>query len=451
MGQPHRGRSEGDGGREREQEAAARIVIRSGVCPIAGQRVYALWEGELPIVAATTFLRDRLDFNIQPTTLRTYAFALLSFFRWIATHFEDRWEFWAITVEQVRWYKRDLQRRTRLAEDHPRFLRVSTANFYLNVLERLWTYWYGPISSEPGGRRIQGHGAMRHLTRRAVALKHPAFFIPVPMKERGRKKEGLPRDVHDAVWRYLESARPKEPDFDLDELDDVPTTPQGRDRLERADFAYERRRMLYYRNKAIWGFLLASGCRLGELVRARRSDVREIEVRTLDGGTEWAWYHSITDHVEDRYLGNLKTAERRIYIGHEQRYVAHVKEWIREGLPIAKRIRQINGVEEHPMLFCNRNGGPLTKGAVYELFHVIDDAVGISDDERKLDFSPHIVRHTIATFFAIAGVPIPIIQQFLGHKWSATTDRYVGQLQPAFRVALSRWLLKLDERLLDDE
>ena len=43
---------------------------------------------------------------------------------------------------------------------------------------------------------------------------------------------------------------------------------------------------------------------------------------------------------------------------------------------------------------------------------------------------PHGLRHTMAFELMMEGVPVPIIQQQLGHASLATTDRYLRHLAP---------------------
>ena len=408
---------------------------------MVGQVVYTVWDGDAPDVPATAFLRGCLDNNIESTTVRLYAYAVLSFLRFLRGRFESKLSFWDVEIVHVRWYNRELQRRTRLPKDHPRFLQVTTANLYLYVTESFWTYWFGPPPLErDGAKLVRMKGVLSHLVRRSK-LRNPAFEIRVPMKDRNRRRHGVSVEAHDLIWTFLERGAPADPNCDPDEPG---LTPGALTRAEDAEFAYLRRRMLHLRNLGVWGFLLASGCRLGELVRARGADLNQVAVPSGKGRTELEWFHEIVDHPEDRYLGSLKCGERRVFVGHASRYLRHVLAWVQEGVPLAREIRRRTGVPDHPLLFSNRDGGPLTKGAVYELFNRIDDGLGLTESRLVRDWSPHIARHTIATFMVSGDVPLVVVQKFLGHKHSSTTDRYVGHLQAKFRRALNGWMDRLD-------
>ena len=62
---------------------------------------------------------------------------------------------------------------------------------------------------------------------------------------------------------------------------------------------------------------------------------------------------------------------------------------------------------------------------VRTLLRRLADRVGI--DKRV---HPHGLRHTHAYELMMEGVPMPIIQQQLGHVSLATTDRYLSHIAP---------------------
>jgi len=51
-------------------------------------------------------------------------------------------------------------------------------------------------------------------------------------------------------------------------------------------------------------------------------------------------------------------------------------------------------------------------------------------DEIEKRVHPHGLRHAHAYELMMEGVPVPIIQQQLGHSSLATTDRHVAHLAP---------------------
>ena len=76
-------------------------------------------------------------------------------------------------------------------------------------------------------------------------------------------------------------------------------------------------------------------------------------------------------------------------------------------------------------LFCTLKGQPLKPSYVRTLLPRLAKKVGI---EKRTH--PHGLRHTMAFELMMEGVPVPIIQQQLGHASLATTDRYLRHIAP---------------------
>ena len=79
----------------------------------------------------------------------------------------------------------------------------------------------------------------------------------------------------------------------------------------------------------------------------------------------------------------------------------------------------------HATLFCTLQGKPLKSSYVRTLLPRLAQKAGI---EKRVH--PHGLRHTHAYELMMEGVPVPIIQQQLGHTSLAATDRYVAHLAP---------------------
>ncbi len=76
-------------------------------------------------------------------------------------------------------------------------------------------------------------------------------------------------------------------------------------------------------------------------------------------------------------------------------------------------------------LFCTLKGGSLHQSYVRTLLPRLATKAGI--DKRV---HPHALRHTHAFEVMMEGVPVPIIQQQLGHASLETTSRYLNHLAP---------------------
>ena len=109
--------------------------------------------------------------------------------------------------------------------------------------------------------------------------------------------------------------------------------------------------------------------------------------------------------------------DRRRVVGLDPGAVAILSRWV--------ETRHIGGINGHAPLFCTLKARPLQPSYVRTLLPRLADKAGI---EKRVH--PHGLRHTHAYELMMEGVPVPIIQQQLGHTSLATTDRYVSHLAP---------------------
>ena len=150
------------------------------------------------------------------------------------------------------------------------------------------------------------------------------------------------------------------------------------------------------RNRALIVAMYRGGLRSGEALALRPKDV------DILGGTITVLHGK---------------GDRRRVAGLDPGAAAILIRWVD-----ARRILGING---HATLFCTLHGTPLQSSYVRTLLPRLARKAGI--DKRV---HPHGLRHTHAFELMMEGVPVPIIQQQLGHTSLATTDRYVRHLAP---------------------
>jgi integrase len=109
--------------------------------------------------------------------------------------------------------------------------------------------------------------------------------------------------------------------------------------------------------------------------------------------------------------------DRRRVVGLDPGAVAILSRWV--------DTRRDSGINGHAPLFCTLEGKPLQPSYVRTVLPRLASKAGI---EKRVH--AHGLRHTHAYELMIEGVPVPIIQQQLGHTSLATTDRYVSHLAP---------------------
>ena len=123
--------------------------------------------------------------------------------------------------------------------------------------------------------------------------------------------------------------------------------------------------------------------------------------------------------------------DRRRTVGLDPGAMAILLRWVEKRTQL--------GINSRSVLFSTLKGQPLKPSYVRTLLPRLAEKVGI---EKRVH--PHGLRHTMAYELMMEGVPVPIIQQQLGHASLATTDRYLRHIAPRDVVMYSGWLREED-------
>jgi integrase/recombinase XerD len=86
-----------------------------------------------------------------------------------------------------------------------------------------------------------------------------------------------------------------------------------------------------------------------------------------------------------------------------------------------RRLWQWLKTHEHALVFATRDGLPLSPRNVQHAMNRARKPLGIPSAK----FSPHVLRHTMATCYLRAGGSVVMLQRILGHSELSTTMRYV--------------------------
>ena len=85
-----------------------------------------------------------------------------------------------------------------------------------------------------------------------------------------------------------------------------------------------------------------------------------------------------------------------------------------------------------PMWLNQRTGAGLTRWGIRELCDRLSKATSIT-------VTPHTLRRTAATLALQAGLPLPMVQQMLGHESLSTTEKYLALTDEERRQAHERY------------
>jgi len=162
-------------------------------------------------------------------------------------------------------------------------------------------------------------------------------------------------------------------------------------------------KFLALRNWAIVELLLATGIRVGEatslLLEDLTLDQRTLLIRGKGGRQRLALL------TEDKSF-------EAISLYHQQRLTLSTSTTV---------------------FLLNRRNGPLSPQGVAAVLQGLSRSAGI---ERHV--TPHMLRHTAATFLLHNGADLRIVQEFLGHASITTTQRYTHVSRSHLQAALRR-------------
>jgi len=143
------------------------------------------------------------------------------------------------------------------------------------------------------------------------------------------------------------------------------------------------------RDKAIFELLYATGVRCSELIGIKLSDI-DMENKII------------------RIMGKGKK-ERLVLFG--QKAKQKITDFIQKERPKIARTDE--------KLFLNNRDEPLTSRSIQRIIAMFRKFLKI---ERKI--TPHKLRHSFATHMLNQGVDLRIVQELLGHKSLASTEKY---------------------------
>lgn len=158
------------------------------------------------------------------------------------------------------------------------------------------------------------------------------------------------------------------------------------------------------RNRALLALLYRCGLRLGEALALERRDV------DVDAGT-----------LRVRH----GKGDRARLVGVDAITLAALERWW--------QVRNARGIPRRAPLFCTLHGTPLEPTYVRQLMRRLARKAGI--DKRC---HPHALRHTHASELAGELLPLPVIQQALGHANLRTTSAYLEHVAAPAVVAAMR-------------
>lgn len=113
--------------------------------------------------------------------------------------------------------------------------------------------------------------------------------------------------------------------------------------------------------------------------------------------------------------------------------------WQQIGADEVKAVRKwlrLRPKTDDPHLFVSQRGGAMSRSQFFRVFAALAEEAGIPAEKRH----PHVLKHSLGTHLANAGLPVQVIQSRLGHRNVQNTMIYLqisnAYVDKAFEVAL---------------
>ena len=169
------------------------------------------------------------------------------------------------------------------------------------------------------------------------------------------------------------------------------------------------------RDLALIALLLATGLREGEVVQLEIPDLHQTyggvpALRVKSGKGAKARMAPVGDMLWARQITELWLGER-------------------ETGPVFTRMRQGRG----DMLYAQATDMPMTTRSVQRML----GRYPIWIDGQRRSVTPHDLRRSYARNLFLAGIPVEVIRQNLGHVDVKTTQAYIGVLDGSTRAPVS--------------
>ena len=259
----------------------------------------------------------------------------------------------------------------------------------------------GPRISDIDLRTLKAYGS--HLTRRELRAGRnagkravsPATKNLALIAVRGMLKFAVLLDLPVPGPEKVELAKAPDPSPDARHLE--------AERLQRLLEAYDGSTDAGARGRALLELMVASGCRLSEVMGLDRASVElDRRAKTPPDGIR------ITNEVTVLGKGNR---HRRVFL------TKRAREW----LTVYLRTRK----DRDPALFVTRKRGQdgSYRMSVWTAERIVTEAAkraGLSEN-----VSPHWMRHAAVSLWAVQ-MGLPAAQRLAGHRNVATTSRYLG-------------------------
>ena len=205
-------------------------------------------------------------------------------------------------------------------------------------------------------------------------------------------------------WAIAEEYLAKNP---AKTIKDSCTEKRRRPSLTKEEFEKVRLACNTSRERALVEFLVSSGCRVSECASIKMDEI------------DW----------NDRSVSVIGKGNKERIVRFDPATAVHIKRYLKEGHQSKYLFGRERFNEENL-----KNEKPLSRERLEKEIRDIASRSGIG---KKL--TPHVLRHTYATFLIEAGMPIQSVQMTMGHASINTTMHYCHQSVSSIKADYERY------------
>lgn len=192
---------------------------------------------------------------------------------------------------------------------------------------------------------------------------------------------------------------------------------------QKALLDYTKNNNVYSKYYVMIAFMLATGCRIGEVIGLTWNDIN-LDKGIVSINHQIIYKKIISEGVTKHYADKPKNRTSRI-IPLQRDIITILSQYKMQTYFISKS--NDYGVDGYSnFVFLNNEMKLYTPNTLTRVFHSLRDSYNKTHDEKDgdillPDFSAHTFRHTFCTRMAENGMDIKVLQEIMGHKTIAVT------------------------------
>lgn len=139
------------------------------------------------------------------------------------------------------------------------------------------------------------------------------------------------------------------------------------------------------------------------------------------GGPRYYRHGLRASEISSVTVSDFDLDQRRIMCRRNKASINNWQAMAEDEVEAVRAVLQDHRREKSPFLFGTRQSHAISRSQFYRVFRALAHDAGIPAEKRH----PHVLKHSLGTHLANAGVPLQVIQHRLGHRCLKNTMVYL--------------------------